>query len=182
MAEAEAAVLHGITSTVADPEAVRALAAAAKRAGRRALAVHLKLDTGLARFGAQPEELPALLEALASEPVLEVEGIASHFATADEPDLSFARQQLARFQAALATPTKAGRRKAKCNLESHNVEISDWAFHVHPAYREAQSHIFPCRQPRSDPAHASDCGIATSTIQQKLLRRLQEQLPDTWKS
>ena len=53
--------------------------------------VHLKLDTGMGRYGLS--ELPA--------PPVEVVGLMTHLATADS-DLDFARQQLARFEAATA--------------------------------------------------------------------------------
>jgi alanine racemase len=94
--EVETAVQFGITPTIADVEVVRALARAAR--GRPPVAVHLKVDTGLSRFGAQPRELPALLSALADEPALHLEGLSSHFATADEPDPAYAEEQLRRFQ------------------------------------------------------------------------------------
>jgi alanine racemase len=53
--------------------------------------VHLKLDTGMGRYGLS--ELPA--------PPVEVVGLMTHFATAD-CDLDFAREQLERFEAATA--------------------------------------------------------------------------------
>jgi alanine racemase len=53
--------------------------------------VHLKLDTGMGRYGLS--ELPA--------PPVEAVGLMTHLATADS-DLDFARQQLARFEAATA--------------------------------------------------------------------------------
>jgi alanine racemase len=53
--------------------------------------VHLKLDTGMGRYGLS--ELPT--------PPVEVVGLMTHLATADS-DLEFARQQLARFEAATA--------------------------------------------------------------------------------
>jgi alanine racemase len=53
--------------------------------------VHLKLETGMGRYGLS--ELPA--------PPVEVVGLMTHLATADS-DLDFARQQLARFEAATA--------------------------------------------------------------------------------
>jgi alanine racemase len=54
---------------------------------------HLKIDTGMGRWGMSVDE--AL-----SVPRERVVGLMSHFATADERDQKFARQQLARFQAA----------------------------------------------------------------------------------
>lgn len=98
--EVEAAVEYRITPTVADVEVVRALAEAAR--GRSPVAVHLKVDTGLSRFGAQPDEVPAVLAALAQAPNLVLEGLSSHFATAEEPDLSFAQEQLRRFRSIVA--------------------------------------------------------------------------------
>ncbi|WP_288403075.1 alanine racemase [uncultured Deinococcus sp.] len=61
---------------------------------------HLKVDTGMNRLGARPEEAVAVGRLLAERGLLE--GAYTHFATADEPDLSFAREQFARFQAVLA--------------------------------------------------------------------------------
>lgn len=61
---------------------------------------HLKVDTGMNRLGARPEEAIAVGLRLAERGLLE--GAYTHFATADEPDLSFAREQFARFQAVLA--------------------------------------------------------------------------------
>jgi alanine racemase len=55
------------------------------------IGVHLKLETGMGRYGLS--ELPA--------PPVEVVGLMTHLATADS-DLDFARQQLARFEAATA--------------------------------------------------------------------------------
>jgi alanine racemase len=53
--------------------------------------VHLKVDTGMGRWGMSPEEA-------ASIPPDRVAGVMSHLATADEPDLGFAREQAARFR------------------------------------------------------------------------------------
>jgi alanine racemase len=53
--------------------------------------VHLKVDTGMGRYGMTGEE--AL-----SVPRADVVGLMSHLATADEPDESFAREQLERFE------------------------------------------------------------------------------------
>jgi alanine racemase len=74
---------------------------AAQRAGSR-LPVHVKLDTGLHRYGAPLDRALPLLRTIAASDVLEPDGFYTHFATADALDLSFAREQLAAFRAACA--------------------------------------------------------------------------------
>ncbi|BBN95096.1 alanine racemase, alr [Deinococcus grandis] len=60
---------------------------------------HLKVDTGMNRLGARPEEAIRVGARLAERGLLE--GAYTHFATADEPDLSFAYDQLRRFRTVL---------------------------------------------------------------------------------
>jgi alanine racemase len=54
--------------------------------------VHLKLDSGMHRVGASPEQWPALLESVRSSG-LEIEGLFTHFAVADE-DPEFTERQI----------------------------------------------------------------------------------------
>ena len=61
------------------------------------LAVHLKVDTGMHRVGADPADAIALAKRLASRPELCFEGLLTHCAVADEPDNPFTDEQLARF-------------------------------------------------------------------------------------
>jgi alanine racemase len=78
----------GFTQTVADLESARAYDAAAARLGLR-MKVHVKLDTGMGRLGFQcddkhfDESLREILTVL-SLPHLDVEGVFTHFAVADE--------------------------------------------------------------------------------------------------
>jgi alanine racemase len=60
--------------------------------------VHLKIDTGMERIGVRPQSAPAFLDRMYAMKNIEVAGIYSHFATADEADKSFALEQLAKFQ------------------------------------------------------------------------------------
>jgi len=55
------------------------------------LSVHLKVDTGMGRWGMTPEEARA-------RPRDRVVGVMSHLATAEEEDDSFARRQIERFR------------------------------------------------------------------------------------
>lgn len=64
--------------------------------------VHLKIDTGMERIGVHYYNAPSLLEASLKCRSIDFEGIYSHFANADQPDLSDARNQLARFEEVLS--------------------------------------------------------------------------------
>jgi alanine racemase len=107
---ADACAAHGLAVTICTQAGVRAFGMAARRAGRP-VAVHLKVDTGMHRQGCAPAELPALVAAALAEPGLEVEGLWSHFAVADEAAKAATTDaQLARFHQALAAAAAAGLR------------------------------------------------------------------------
>ena len=92
---------HDLTFTVPSLARLRDIeAAAAARDGRAR--VHLKIDTGMERIGVHHYHAEELLEAAARSAHVEVEGIYSHFASADADDLAGARQQLARFEEVLS--------------------------------------------------------------------------------
>ena len=76
----------------------RDLVAARARAQGRPARVHVKHDSGMGRLGNRdPAEVLALLRACAESPDLELAGVWTHFATADEPDSGFFDEQLDRF-------------------------------------------------------------------------------------
>jgi alanine racemase len=78
----------------------RDLLAARGRAQGRAVRVHVKHDSGMGRLGnPDPGEVLALARACAEDPALELAGIWTHFATADEPESSFFDEQVDRFAA-----------------------------------------------------------------------------------
>jgi alanine racemase len=86
-----------ITANVFGLDEATALSEAAARHGRRA-PVHIKVDTGMARLGIWPDAAGAdLVERIVRLPGLRAEGIFTHFASADEGDKSYAREQFARF-------------------------------------------------------------------------------------
>lgn len=93
----EEAIRHQVDITVFDAASVRAAAVAARRLGHPGR-VHWKLDTGMGRLGTRPAEVAGVRQALREEAVeLSVAGIFTHFACADEADLSFTEQQHQRF-------------------------------------------------------------------------------------
>lgn len=84
-------------------EEFRQLVAARARAGGRPARVHVKFDSGMGRLGsADPEEVLALARASAADPDLELAGVWTHLATADEPDSPYFDEQLDRFDAVAA--------------------------------------------------------------------------------
>jgi alanine racemase len=100
-------VRHRLTPIVFTPEHVQALAAAARRAATRASA-HLKVDTGMGRVGFLPSELGALLELLRAAPEVRVEGVCTHFASADLEPRATTERQVALFNDVSATLERAG--------------------------------------------------------------------------
>ncbi len=65
------------------------------------LKVHLKIDTGMERIGVHDYEAEPFLEKSLSCSHLEIEGIFSHFANSEVPDLNHAKLQLERFEEVL---------------------------------------------------------------------------------
>jgi len=84
-------------------EGFRRLLADRARAQGRPARVHVKYDSGMGRLGSpDPEEVLSLARACAAESSLELAGVWTHFATADEPESDFFAEQLARFEAVAA--------------------------------------------------------------------------------
>lgn len=95
----EELILEEIRPAVFRKDAVEALNACAGRLQKKAL-VHVKVDTGMSRIGISPdEEGLSFMEWLSGLSHIEVEGIFTHFARADETDKTAALSQLARFTA-----------------------------------------------------------------------------------
>ena len=109
VSDVEGVFTHDLTPTVSSPGAARALAAAARARGVR-LACHLKIDTGLNRLGFRHDNLGRTLPPVLGDPALDVEGLFTHFATADDPEHALFETQRARFDEARATVARLGAR------------------------------------------------------------------------
>lgn len=99
--EAEDLVRHDLATIVCTLPLAQALAKEAKKQNKTA-SVHIKVDTGMNRLGVTPENFPELLNQILNLPNLKIEGVSTHFASADDEDLSITQAQLRKFQAALA--------------------------------------------------------------------------------
>jgi len=91
--QAELAATHGLSLVVTRPELAQALDVAGGRRGRR-MPVHVKVDTGMARVGVAPGEALRFCRSIARQPHLRLEGVMTHFATADEPEIAYSLEQL----------------------------------------------------------------------------------------
>ena len=84
-------------------EDFRRLLADRARAQGRPARIHVKYDSGMGRLGnPDPEAVLALARACDADPSLQLAGVWTHFATADEPDSGFFDEQLGRFEAVAA--------------------------------------------------------------------------------
>lgn len=98
---------HELTPTVSSPFAARALEQAAAARDVR-LGVHLKIDTGMNRFGFRHDNLPATLPAVLQAPHLAVEAVYTHFATAEDCEHPLFERQRARFESLRAAAAELG--------------------------------------------------------------------------
>ena len=96
-----------IAATVCDLASAHALAGEAARRRKKAR-VHIKVDTGMGRIGVPVEEALALAAAAADLPSLELEGIFTHFPSADERDKSFTEEQIRVFRNLLSELAASG--------------------------------------------------------------------------
>jgi alanine racemase len=70
--------------------------------------VHIKVDSGMSRYGVRWNEAPELVAKAMRLPGIKIEGIMSHFAMSDELDKSFALLQLSRFKNVIHTLAEQG--------------------------------------------------------------------------
>ncbi len=98
-----------VALTVAGPASLEAIE---RSPGRRRARVHLKVDTGMARLGAPPEDASALAIAVDRSPATRLEAVWTHLAAADEADAAVAGsrtdRQLAAFAGVLSALERAG--------------------------------------------------------------------------
>ncbi|NQU76221.1 MAG: alanine racemase [Planctomycetes bacterium] len=95
-------IAHGITLTLTAIDDVAVVAEAAARTAVQAR-VHVMIDTGMTRGGIMPADAARLFDAVRAKQAIRVTGMYTHFATADEAEKDFTREQLRRFLAAVDT-------------------------------------------------------------------------------
>jgi alanine racemase len=99
-AELEWCVAHDLTVCVNEPHAVRKLAKIAAKFGKQ-VPVHVKIHTGMSRYGVRWDEALPLIEKIVAEKSLALEGVMTHFSQSDETEKTFANLQFTRFNEVL---------------------------------------------------------------------------------
>jgi alanine racemase len=104
-------------------EHLRTISEAAVGVGVRAR-VHLKVDTGLGRAGAPPTAWPALVSAALDDPAVDVVGLWSHLACADDPTAASTAAQVTAFSAAVSIAEESGATNCIRHLANSGAALS----------------------------------------------------------
>ncbi|MDD5644179.1 MAG: alanine racemase [bacterium] len=91
--QAKEFIKYGLSPVICSWQMVNALSEEARAGGTKAR-IHIKIDTGMGRIGVWHEQADEFVREVYKVPGIVIEGVCSHFATADEKDLEFARRQL----------------------------------------------------------------------------------------
>jgi alanine racemase len=102
----EALVNLDVEILIDSVERLHSIQATATRTGKRP-SVHLAIDSGMGRFGANMESARGLAEMLSSDSDIHWAGVMTHFAVADS-DAAFSMEQWARFESETDAWAKSG--------------------------------------------------------------------------
>ena len=105
--EAETIVRWDLTPTVTTVEGALALSAMSDRQGK-VTSIHVKVDTGMGRFGLLPDEVVAFVRRISELPGLKLEGLFTHFALADSADKTYTRCQFGLYMRVVEQLEEAG--------------------------------------------------------------------------
>jgi alanine racemase len=107
--EKRRAIAHDLMLVIGDLLFAKALAADVRASGRKSpLEVHLKVDTGMHRFGVAVDEAADLARVIDDAPELRLAGVMTHFAASDDPDTAYTMEQAGAFDRACAAIREAG--------------------------------------------------------------------------
>jgi alanine racemase len=95
--EIKPAIQAGFILPVSTLEAAQGIMAEARKQKRKTT-VHVKVDTGMGRLGLTPAEALEWVPQLANAPFIQVEGIFSHFANANQPEHFKTQDQIRIFE------------------------------------------------------------------------------------
>lgn len=113
--ESEAVCQYNLTPIISNEECLKYYDSFLKKNNKK-LKLYIKVDTGLNRMGAKPNEVLKLAKNVMSYDTLEIEGINTHYAAADMNDpysIDFTKNQINVFQSVLN------------NLRENNIKINN---------------------------------------------------------
>jgi alanine racemase len=87
---------------------VEALAEEVRFSQAGSVNAHVKIDTGMSRLGVNPADVERIAQVLTAHPEVRLDGLMTHFASADSDDLQSIEEQLDRFDAATETLARHG--------------------------------------------------------------------------
>jgi len=164
-----------IIPTIYNFSSAKAVSNAAQRRNKVAK-IHVKIDTGMTRIGypyndiVNTETIDAILD-LVRLPNVEIEGIYTHFATADEDDDSFTQKQFSRFMQAveqierknLIIPIKHACNSAATmrfpNMHLDMVRIGISLYGLYPSNIKYNLNLIPAMQLKTTISHVKDVEI-----------------------
>ena len=123
-------VRHKLTPVVWDRSQFDELEAAARGEDVRSLPVHLEIDTGMSRQGADPESLASLLARFHRDSSLRLEGVMTHLFAADEADERVTGDQLERMESALNRIRSAGIHSGVLNVGNSAALLASQAHKI----------------------------------------------------
>ncbi|MGB7152129.1 MAG: alanine racemase [Terriglobales bacterium] len=132
--EEDSIVAQNLTPTIWEHWHIESLERATRQR-QRVLPVHLKVDTGMNRLGTSLEALPRLCEMLLACKHLTLEGVSTHFASAEVLDAEDAHRQIKRFEAGLAILQSYGFHPALIhmgNSAAMTARLDTWKTMVRP--------------------------------------------------
>ncbi|MEG0129453.1 alanine racemase [Clostridium sp.] len=129
---ADEIVKMNITQTVFNYDLAEAISSEAKTQGKVAK-IHIKIDTGMGRLGySDNDNIIEEIQKIMDLPNIEVEGIFSHFSTADESDKEFSYYQLNKFKQIIEELEKEG-----INIEFKHIANSGAIVDIGESYFDA---------------------------------------------
>jgi alanine racemase len=122
-------VKEGFIATLDNLNEARAFSAEAVKQGKN-IECHIKIDTGMGRLGLLPEESLEVIQEIKKLPGLNLRGICSHFADADE-DKDYSLRQLHTFKSVLSEL-----KTYEIHFSSIHIANSDGVKHIAEAIKD----------------------------------------------
>jgi alanine racemase len=101
-------IRHDLRAVVHEPSQIQSLSDEARYSESEPVKIHLKIDTGMARLGVAPRDVPAVGELIRRSPGVVLEAAMTHFACADSWDTESIERQLDLFDESCTALRKVG--------------------------------------------------------------------------